>query len=269
MGQNTSTVPVSVIVPCYNCSNTLARAVTSVAAQTRRPEELILVDDSSTDGTRNVMERLQRELGGDWIQVVTLSANSGPGAARNAGWDAATQPWVAFLDADDAWHKGKLEIQWQWLEVHPEAALCGHLSIVAPEDPGFAVADHPAARRISVAQMLVSNRFPTRSVMLRRELPFRFRRMRNAEDYLLWLEIILSGRPAWCLEAPLACSFRHDFSAGGLSGQLWKHERAELDSFRILYREGKIGVLPYGLASGWSLLKFLRRVAIEWGRRWI
>src|SRR5258706_14692588 len=96
--------PVSVVVPCYRCADTIERAVRSVAAQTLRPAEVILVDDGSPDGTGAALERLRERFGADWIRIVRLPRNLGSASARNAGWELATQRYVAFLDSDDAWH---------------------------------------------------------------------------------------------------------------------------------------------------------------------
>ena len=105
----TDTVPVSVVVPCYRCSLTLERAVKSVAGQARRPVELILVDDFSNDETAKLLEVLAARYEAGWIKIKWLVQNVGAASARNIGWAAATQPFVAFLDADDAWHAEKLQ----------------------------------------------------------------------------------------------------------------------------------------------------------------
>ena len=87
----------------YRAAATLGRAVASVAAQSWRPAEVIIVDDGSDDETPKVLEELQGHYGTKWLKIVCLSANCGPGAARNVGWGMSTQPYVAFLDADDTW----------------------------------------------------------------------------------------------------------------------------------------------------------------------
>ncbi|QTN30415.1 glycosyltransferase family 2 protein [Rhodoferax sp. AJA081-3] len=128
-----TTAPVSVVVPCYRCAATIARAVSSVAAQTLRPAEMILVDDASGDATLQQLHTLQAQHG-PLIRVVALAANAGAASARNAGWNLATQPYIAFLDADDTWHPQKLEIQYRYMQQHPEVALSGHLCRQLPAD---------------------------------------------------------------------------------------------------------------------------------------
>ncbi len=118
--------PVSVIIPCFNCENTIIRAVNSVFKQTWQPKELILIDDGSTDESLSRLYDLRDHLGSSWIRILELRNNNGPGAARNAGWEAATQPYLAFLDADDAWHPCKVEIQLKYMQENSEMAITGH-----------------------------------------------------------------------------------------------------------------------------------------------
>lgn len=117
---------VSVVIPCYRCSDVIERAVTSVWEQTLRPAEVILVDDCSGDGTVDTLYALQKKFPPNWIKVIELEQNSGPGEARNAGWAAASHSYVAFLDADDSWHPQKIEIQYSWMIEHPDVVLTGH-----------------------------------------------------------------------------------------------------------------------------------------------
>lgn len=96
-------VTFSVVIPCYNAERWIDQALDSIAGQTLRPHEVIVVDDGSTDGSR---DRTQAHA------IVThrlSSSNQGPAAARNIGIEAATGDWVAFLDADDWWQPTHLE----------------------------------------------------------------------------------------------------------------------------------------------------------------
>lgn len=249
--------PVSVIIPCYCSSKTVEVAVKSILGQTLAVEEIILIDDCSKDGTLNVLNALAKQYG-PTLKVLALPKNSGPGCARNAGWDMANQPWIAFLDADDAWHPRKIEIQWNWIQSHPKVFLVGHASKVSDGVINDSIFNKLKAVQVSLGQMLISNRFPTRSVMLRRDLPFRFIDDR-CEDYFLWLEIISSGFQAWRINLPLAFSFRDEYSPGGISGLLWAHEKGEIRALYRLYLKGVLGKPLLIFASLWSLLKFTRR----------
>jgi len=105
--------PVSVIIPTYNRSSLLSRAVESVFCQTMQCAELVIVDDGSTDNTQEILRKLSTAS-----QVplrVCLQKNRGPAAARNLGVQRAEYPYIAFLDSDDHWHKRKLERQYNSL----------------------------------------------------------------------------------------------------------------------------------------------------------
>jgi len=250
-------VPVSVVIPCFRCSATLERAVISVVCQTARPEELILVDDASDDGTLAIAKRLQEEYGREWMRLLVLPSNIGPAAARNTGWEYAKGRYLAFLDADDSWHPRKLEIQYGWMEAHAQVALTGHPCVfMQPGTPPPSLADKWHARPIGAKAMLVSNRFLTPSVMLLRSIPYRFdAHQRYCEDYFLWLQIILRGCPAWRLEIPLAYIHKSPFGQSGLSAQLWAMEKGELAIYRRLYAQGLMN-LPS--ASGLTLYSFTK-----------
>lgn len=234
----------------------------SVAAQTARPAELILVDDASPDGTAGYLYELRERYGMDWIQVIRLPVNGGPASARNVGWEAARQKYVAFLDSDDAWHPRKLEIQLAWMEAHPDVSVTGHgaaqLASVEdmPADPGAG-----EAKPVSKAALYAANRFVTPSVMLRRNIPQRFEPgMRYMEDYLLWLEIVEGGHRIAKLPHILAYTFKAPYGEAGLSAHLWNMEKGELGVFSRLRAKRMIGSpLWLGLCS-YSLVKYVRRM---------
>ncbi len=262
----TATVPVSAVIPCHDCAPTLGRAVSSVLEQTRPPAELLLVEDASADAgaTLRALHALRDGYRGPVrILIIEHSSNLGAPAARNSGWDAATQDYVAFLDADDAWDLRKLEIQCGWMERHPSAAMSGHRSVqmeVAAQC-GDMAQDSPA-RRITPARLLLSNVFGTRTVMLRRDLPYRFdTRFRRSDDYLLWLSIVHGGHEAWLLDVALAYYFKDAYGAGGLTRDLWAMEKSELAVYRELARRGEISRLTQGLLAMYSVLRHAGRVA--------
>lgn len=264
------TVGVSVVIPCYRCADTIERAVDSVYAQTRLPAEVILVDDYSGDGTLALLHRIKKAHPEGWIKVIEANVNGGAGTARNLGWAAATQPFIAFLDADDSWHPQKIEIQHGWMQAHPEAALTGHACQQttdknAATDMKADYSDRPATfHQITKRQILLSNRFSTPAVMLRRELAFRFANgKRYSEDFLLWAEICCSGQPCYRTELPLAYLFKAPYGEGGLSAQLWNMEKGQLGTYVALFRRGHFGRFGLSLLAGLSMAKFVRRVLIQ------
>ena len=267
----TTSAAVSVVIPCYRCTKTIARAVASVAAQTSVPAEVILVDDGSGDEARVLMQALQGRYPRGWIQLVSLDQNMGAGSARNAGWAVAAQPYVAFLDADDAWHPQKIEIQVAYMEANPDVALSGHGYRLLERDvlPDWRV-EKGDALLVSKWAMILSNRFVTPSAMLRRDLVQRYAEgQRHMEDHMLWMSIICSGGRVVKLPAELAAIYKASYGVTGLSAQFWAMEQGELGNFRRLYREQWINGFQLAFLDFYSMLKFGRRLLIYWGYlRW-
>lgn len=264
-------IPVSVVIPCYNCADTIERAVASVARQTSMPADVILVDDASTDDTLSVLYALRAQYGRAWVRVIALARNAGPGAARNMGWGASTQSYVAFLDADDTWHADKLGIQAAWMMQHPDAALTGHMiGTPSPVDAGSRPLGLDAAgvayRRVTLPELLAFNRFSTPTVIVRRDVPYRFEEKRYSEDYGLWCRICAAGLACYEVAVPLAYCHKSAYGASGLSARLWKMQRGELGVYRALRRQGLISRLTCLRAAAWSMLKFFRRLLIVGGR---
>lgn len=109
---------ISVVMPARNAAETIAEAVGSVLSQTPAVLELVVVDDGSTDTTREVLQQVADP------RVSVLSCpGAGCGAARNRGIDAARGELIAFMDADDVWLPGKLAAQVSALESAPGAMV--------------------------------------------------------------------------------------------------------------------------------------------------
>ena len=264
-----ASVPVSVVIPCYCCDGTIERALDSVVFQTSLPKEVILVEDGSPDGGRtlNCLLQAQKKYAKKFsIQVIPLEVNQGAAAARNCGWQASSQPYIAFLDADDAWHPRKLEYQFEYMESHPEVALTGHGYQIGAELPHRVADDIDMpinTKRITSIHLLLSNTLVTPSVMLKADIPFHFRDgQRYVDDHLLWLEIVLSGLPAVKFDAPLALIFKAMYGEGGLSSNLWAMEKAELGNYWYLYRERLIGLSAVLGLTAFSFAKYMRRLSI-------
>jgi glycosyltransferase involved in cell wall biosynthesis len=256
---------VSVIIPCYRCSATIRRAVESVLHQTLRPSEIFLVDDHSNDDQETMLEllKLRDAHPSANIQVLTLKKNVGPGGARNAAWCRANKTYVAFLDADDTWHPAKLALQLEWMQAHPEVVLTAtrteKLLIAKPiKDIGSPL----MAYLVSPLKLLLRNNLPTRTVMIKRNIELRFDpTKRYAEDYWLWLCVVLSGLPAYILNAPLGFTHKSEHGSGGLSAHLWKMWLGEVDTYQRLRRASFISLPITSLCIFFSLLKFIVRLS--------
>jgi len=109
---------VSVVIPTYNRPEFTQKAVKSVLDQTFKDFELIVIDDGSTDNTKEVIRKFDDKRIKYYFQF-----NRGPGPARNFGIQKSTAPYIAFLDSDDVWAPEKLEIQLKEMEKHSEYLL--------------------------------------------------------------------------------------------------------------------------------------------------
>ena len=107
---------ISVVIPCYNREQYLGEALSSIRRQTRPVDEVIVVDDCSTDGSQSVARRFG-------AVVLQTPNNSGPALARNIGAEAAKGDLIAWLDADDYWDPNHLEVVAGLLDTFPDAAV--------------------------------------------------------------------------------------------------------------------------------------------------
>jgi glycosyltransferase involved in cell wall biosynthesis len=261
--------PVSVVVPCYRCVDTIGPAVASVAAQLLRPAEVILVDDCSGDGTLERLHQVASEYPDGWVKVFGVPSNGGPSGARNLGWANASQPYIAFLDADDTWHPQKLKIQMEVLASDPEIALLAHQMNVQPRTAPAPKVRHPVSVTVVPPSLvMLRSPFPTASIILRRNLPFRFdEQRRRSEDYLLWAQILLSGYRCARVEQVLASWHKPPFGAGGLSGDLAAMYEAGVDARRALHAQGLLGGTQMYVVHMIGLLRYARRRVITYVRR--
>jgi glycosyltransferase involved in cell wall biosynthesis len=104
----------SVVVPAFNAANTIEETIRSALSQTVQPQQVIIVDDGSTDGTADMARRLAK------IVRVIRQENAGVGRATTVGLAAVETPLVATLDADDLWLPRKMAMQIEHLRLHAE-----------------------------------------------------------------------------------------------------------------------------------------------------
>lgn len=198
---------VSVIIPTFNRSKLVAQAIRSVLAQTYEDFEVIVVDDGSTDDTRDVVAAFQ-----DPRVVYLWQENQQRCAARNNGIAHARGSYVAFLDSDDVWFPNKLERQMQAFERHPDVGLVfsGMVRISGentfPNPVEFLQPDVEKVANIH-EDLLTMNRVPMVTSIVRKGLLDQAgefdRSLPHAEDWDMWIRI--SERADFCrINAPLA-----------------------------------------------------------------
>jgi glycosyltransferase involved in cell wall biosynthesis len=195
---NIKPLSISAVIPAYNAGAFISRAIESVLAQTRRADEIIVVDDGSTDDTAE-----QAQKYGDQVRYI-YQENAGAGAARNTGIKAARYEWIAFLDGDDEWLPEKLRLQLELLQRNPDLVwvTSNYYRCLCEENrrsPDIATA---RATRLLGSKEYSNNFFSiflqdaygcTDTIMVKREVleetgGFRAGQ-RNAEDMDLWWRI--------------------------------------------------------------------------------
>ena len=258
---------VSVVIPCYCCTLTLARAVNSVYSQLILPREVILVDDASPDSgkTRSLIEDLVLSFSRYQIAIcpIFLSFNQGPGGARNAGWEVATQQFIAFLDSDDTWHPSKLLFQYKFMITNPDCTASCHNTYffsgntTAPQ----LFSSSCNYQKISLEFLLFKNLISTRSVMIKRKIKHRFPcHMHYAEDFFLWLKVLADNDIIIKFNLPLAIAYKPDSGSDGLSGNLVNMHKGVVFCLKDLLHRKTIDRPLFYASLSFEYLKFILRV---------
>ncbi|NCV44683.1 MAG: glycosyltransferase family 2 protein [Actinobacteria bacterium] len=232
---------VAVVIPTFNSSVTIERALESVVGQTCLPTEVIVIDNASADDTvarvRTFASKYPRIT---WVIEVSPT-NIGPGAARNRGWNLAKSDLIAFLDSDDSWHPEKLRLQGEIVRMFPESVLFGHrYLILRPDEVAPRDVDERSTKvidRFELHHFLIRNRLSTPTVMVRREITQRF---------------------------PI--DFWYGYGESGLSANMAQMHRGEILAMKRLRQTGDIGMLGSSLTTAWMKVKYMRR-RMELARR--
>lgn len=210
---------VSIITPTYNSKDYIMDSVVSVINQTYSKWELIIVDDCSIDGTRDVLENIKHM--DSRIKVIYSDVNSGPGVSRNIGLNNSTGQYIAFLDSDDIWSSTKLSSQIDYL-CEKEAAIC-HTSFSFIDENGNA-----RKGRVNVSEVadletnLRRTEIGTSTAIIDRYIVsevFYFPSMRARQDLKLWIYLLGLGYKSVGLDKSLV-SYR--VRSGSVSSNKFK-----------------------------------------------
>lgn len=214
---------VSVVIPTHNRAELLVRALRSVQAQTRPAQEIFVVDDGSTDDTRQRLEA----LGDERVRYLRNDLSRGAAAARNRGIREASGDVVAFLDSDDEWVPGNLELQLPALEAgHADVSYGRHVAV--HPDGRVTVHTEPLHGADIRARLLAGWCPATTSLFVaRREALLRVdgfdTSLPSFHDYDLWLRLSEVARFTW-VDAPVLRFHLHE--GPRISAQIRARERA-------------------------------------------
>lgn len=227
---------ISVIIPTYNRATRLLRALRSVLAQTCAPDEILVIDDGSTDETA----RLILDVPG--VRYLPQSRR-GVSAARNHGIRAARGKWLAFLDSDDQWLPEKLERQRKALAQSPDALICHTNEIwirrgrrVNPRRKHAKSGGRIFARCLPLCVISPSSAMLHRSLF--GEVGLFDETLPACEDYDLWLRIC-ARYPVLYLEEPLIV--KHGGHSDQLSRRFWGMDRFRIRALEKIVASGVLG----------------------------
>ena len=215
---------ISVIIPTYNRKHTLSRAISSVFSQTLKPFEIIIVDDGSTDGTKEWLSKIYPK-----IQTINQS-NSGVSMARNVGIKIAKGDWIALLDSDDEWLTKKLEKQVTSLKENPDLLFCHTNEIwirngvrINQSRKHQKYGGHIFEKCLDICRISPSSALFKKSIL--DDLGGFDEKLPVCEDYDLWIRIA-AYYPVLFLDEPLINKF------GGHDGQL-SNVQAGIEQYRV------------------------------------
>jgi glycosyltransferase involved in cell wall biosynthesis len=188
---------VSVVIPAFNAAPTIARALDSVLNQTLSFHEIIVVDDASTDATRDIVACYAARN----VRLLASPSRLGASGARNAGIECATGDIIAFLDSDDEWLPTKLEKQVALIKSDPGLCFVAcAASLISPvgADLGDCYDGQPVVTGAAAWKALLAYNFVlTSTVLVWRRIVMAVggfdTRLKVGEDQDLWIRLALAG----------------------------------------------------------------------------
>lgn len=247
---------VSIIVPVYNAVQYIEDTVATVINQTYTNWELLLVDDGSTDGSRQLLTGMLAEYKDERIQLFCRD-NRGAAETRNFGLSKATGRYITYLDADDIWESHKLEKQLHFMN-EKQAAFCFTGYEFADENGEGTGKIVRVPETISYKQALRNTTIFTSTVMFDSEkIEKHLLNMPNmkSEDTALWFQILGRGYLAYGLNENLVRYRR-------VGGSLSSNKMEAIRRIWNLYRKSEHLSLPYSAYNFffWALRAVKRRI---------
>jgi len=211
---------VSVVIPCFNAEKYLGDTISSVLSQTRLPDEIVFVNDGSTDNTKYMLEFLSQlkvamleveneDDKGIKISVYHNERNMGIGYTRQKGIDVADGEYIAFLSSDDVWHERFLEISMKILEKIDDYPNYGTYTDYYRCDKNLkplSIFKCPEFNRTNIIDWaLRKNMFINfSSIVFPKLLPVMFEpELRRGEDLIFLLDSVIDGFKWFRIDEPL------------------------------------------------------------------
>jgi len=221
---------VTVVTPALNAARVLGRCVRSVQAQDMRDWEMVIVNDGSSDATRDIVEALAADE--PRIRAIHLPVRAGAAAARNAALDVARGRYIAFLDADDAWMPHKLSTQITAMQ-RSRIPFVFAAYLMGNEAEGWRTIEVPET--VTRARLRRGNVIGCLTVMYDRDhfADLRFPLLRKRQDFAMWLCALGRIPQGLGLCEPLAYYYREQ-GVQTLSTGVLSNARA---TYRVLHQQ--------------------------------
>ncbi len=242
----------SVVIPVYNGARTIVRTINSVLAQSYPPNEVIVVDDASTDGTCSLVEGKYMSK----VQLISLQVNGGSSAARNEGMELATGDYIAFIDADDTWHADKLQLIARALRDNPNIVLFFN-RFTQEELEGKRLPEQLKVKELPFMELLPGNFIATSCIVVKNDDALRFQPdMRYTEDFDFCLRVAYRHN-IYYTDEPLTQIYRAFTTRGGISGNKWLMRKGEMRAYARLVNLNVLFAPLVPVMWGYSMLKHL------------
>ena len=244
---------ISIIVPVFNSERTIESCIDSILRQTYKDYEIVFANDGSNDNSVDVINKYLEKKKFNNYRIFSQE-NAGPGAARNLAIQNSESVLVAFLDSDDVWEKTHLSTLVDFFDKNDIDLVCTTKTINMTKQ--FTV----TLKKLLFRCYIQSSTLLAKKQML---LDTQFRKgKRYSEDYDLWLRLAAENKKIIFLPIKDVsnCDDKKAFGESGLSKNLWKMERNELENYIYLIKNSHINIFMFILATGFSLIKYFLRI---------
>lgn len=219
MTGNTTNELMSVIMPCYNAEKYISEAISSVLNQTYPDFKLYIINDSSTDSSKDIILSFNDHR----IVYLEMPENSGVACARNEGIKYCSGSYISFLDSDDLWHPTKLEKQVNLLNSGWDVICSNYITFT--NDSMQKIQERKSPSIITYSDMLKSNFIGNLTGAYNCKALGKIEQKKiGHEDYVMWLNILRKTQKAYCIQEVLA-KYRlsnHSLSGNKLKAMKWQ-----------------------------------------------
>jgi len=225
---------ISIIIPTYNCENTISETIKSVLNQTYKNWELIITDDKSVDSTFSILMKFQND--DNRIKVHQLTVNSGAAIARNNSIKFSNGRFIAFLDSDDIWYDEKLKIQYDFM--NKKKCSISFTSYELINEYGEPINKKiKADKEVNYKSYLKNTIIGMSTSMIDRYYvkEINFINIRTRQDTYLWINLLKKGNLAYGIQDVLA---KYRLRKNSISANKYK---AAKQVWRLLYDFEQLG----------------------------